>query len=449
MEESSAIMNIGRGLLGVVAILAVAFLLSAAKSKVNWRLVGGGLLLQLALAVLVLLTPGVRDVIDWISGQFVMVIDFTKAGTGMVFGPLSDQALTTETFAGRGFIFAIHALPTIIFFSALTSVLYYLRVLQYVVFGFAWVMKRLMRLSGAESLAAAANVFVGQTEAPLVVAPYIAKMTRSELMALMVGGMATIAGSVMVIYIGLIAGTDEASRKSIATLFLCASVMNAPAALLIAKILQPETEEVDTNLMLPRDRFGTNLLDALATGTGQGLKLALNVAAMLIAFLAFMALINHILAEWIGSHFLNDWIESWSGGIFDKLTMQSICGFLFAPFAWIIGVNPGDLLQVGKLLGQKIILNEFVAYDDLSQMKAAGSLSPKAIYLSCFALCGFANFSSIGIQLGGIGGMAPERRSTLAELGIKAMIGGAFATMLTASLAGMFYTWAGDLVLAQ
>ena len=373
---------------------------------------------------------------------------------------LADPEAAGAVFGeNRGFIFAFQVLPTIIFFSALASLLYYVGILQRIVFVLAWIMSRLMKLSGAESLAAAANVFVGQTEAPLVVKPYVPKMTRSEMMALMTGGMATIAGGVLVAYVGILGGNDATKTQEFAKFLLCASLMNAPAALYVAKILIPEEEKINRELLVPKESVGTNLLDAVATGTSQGLKLALNVAAMIIAFVALIALCNALLSDGLGALYidssgihldrekgwLNRLVTAFSGSgdggaaVFEVFSLESICGFLFAPVAALIGIESGDLLQAGSLLGKKMIVNEFIAYLDLATLNQSGALQPKSAFLVTFALCGFANFSSIGIQLGGIGTLAPDRRSTLAELGLKAMIGGTIASLLTASIAGMFF----------
>ncbi len=423
-------MDIVRGVIGVVILLGVCFLLSSGKRSINWRLVFGGIALQLLLAVLILRTDaGVA--VEWLSNGFVTLLSFSDVGAELMFGSLID----VEKY---GLAFKI--LPTIIFVSAITSVLYYLGVLQRVVFVFAWLMKRVMRLSGAESLATAANVFVGQTEAPLVVRPYVEGMTKSELMALMTGGMATIAGSVFGLYISILASDDPKAQVEIARQLLTASFMNAPAALLVAKMLIPEQEDVDEKLVVPRDKQGSNLLEALANGTTEGLKLALNVAAMLIVFVAVIALLNAFLG-WAGDfRGLNDWVKSASDGAFEKLSLEAIVGCIFAPVAWVIGANPGDLLQMGQLLGSKMVFNEFIAYSSLGEMKSAESLDPKSIFLATFALCGFANFASIGIQIGGIGALAPGRRSDLAKLGFLAMIGGTLASLLTASIAGMFFS---------
>ena len=426
-----------RGAFGIVVLIGIAWCLSADRGKIHWRIIGAGLLLQFAI-VLALKVKFVETVFSAVSGFFVDLMGFAIKGSEFVFGPLASAK-------SSGFIFACQVLPSIIFFSALTSLLYYLGILQFIVRIIAWVMSRAMKLSGTESLAAAANIFVGQTEAPLLVKPYISKMTRSELMALMVGGMATIAGAVMAAYIGMLGGDSDESQRQFANILLCASIMNAPAALYIAKVLVPETGQVNRNLSVSKESVGTNLLDAIASGTTQGLKLALNVGAMLIAFLALIAMFNHICSDWIGSFgwfglgSLNEAVSALSGGVFEKLTLEAVCGFLFAPLAWVIGVDWSEVLQVGSLLGIKTIANEFVGFGQLSELKAAGDLSPRSVYLATFALCGFANFSSIGIQLGGIGALAPERRADLASLAFKALIGGTLASLLSASIAGIFF----------
>ncbi|MDF1815036.1 MAG: nucleoside transporter C-terminal domain-containing protein [Verrucomicrobiales bacterium] len=425
-------MMILRGIIGIAILLGICYLLSNGRSRINWRVVVGGIILQILLAFFILKTD-IGIAVEWVSSGFVTLLSFSDQGAGFMFGELIDASK---------YGFAFKVLPTIIFVSALTSILYYLGILQWVVFGFAWVMKRIMGLSGAESLATAANVFIGQTEAPLVVKPYVAAMTRSELMALMTGGMATIAGSVFGLYIVTLAADDPIVKVQVARQLLTASFMNAPAALLIAKMLVPEREKFNDDLFVPREKQGSNLLEALTNGTTEGLKLALNVAAMLIVFVAVIALVNAIFG-WFGGLFdgwLNGIISSLSGGVFPTLTLQSLVGFLFSPFAWVIGANQGDLLQLGQLLGTKMVTNEFIAYLELGGMKEAGTLSPKAVFLATFALCGFANFSSIGIQIGGIGALAPERRSDLARLGFIAMIGGTLASLLSACVAGMFFS---------
>jgi CNT family concentrative nucleoside transporter len=437
-----------RGLLGIAGLLAVAYCLSSQRKCINWRVISGGLFLQLVIAALLLSNvPGVAFIFEGMSKFFVSLFGFAMSGSEFVFGVLGNpETIAEELGTKHNFVFAFHALPMIIFFSALSSLLYYMGVLQRVVKILAFAMSRMMKLSGAESLAAAANVFVGQTEAPLIIKPYVSRMTRSELAALMVGGMATIAGSVFGAYVIFLGGGDKQEMQMFGKVLLCASLMNAPAALLIAKMLVPETEEVSRNLNVAKERIGTNAIDAVANGTSEGLKLALNVAAMLIAFIAIIAMCNFMLGSWLGAIPLpgeagniNALVEHLSGGTFESLSLEAVCGFVFAPIAWLIGVGGEETLKVGQLIGVKVIANEFVAFASLGDLKAAGELSRHAVFLSTFALCGFANFASIGIQIGGIGGLAPERKADIARLGIKALIGGTLASLLSASVAGMFY----------
>lgn len=442
-DASSTSGSFIRAVIGVVGLLALAYLFSEDRKKVNWRVIGGGLALQFAIALGVLRLSWIEAFFGWIAGLFATALDISVQAAAFVFGPLSDIVMMNAAFEGRGFVFAFMALPSILFFSALSSLLYYFGILQLVVRGMAWVMSRVMRLSGAESLAAAANVFVGQTEAPLLVKPYVPKMTRSEILALMVGGMATIAGSVFAIYMGMLGGADEQSKLEFGKFLLCASAMNAPAALLMAKVLVPEREEVSQDLTVSRESIGRNPIDALANGTTQGLQLALNVAAMLIAFYAVIMLVNEMLAFFggialFGESNLNQWIQASSGERFDALSLQALFGFLFAPIAWLIGVSSHEILQVGQLIGTKIFATEFFAYAELAGMKEEG-LSAHSVFLSTFALCGFANFMSIGIQIGGIGALAPERRGDLASLGVKALFGGTMASLLSATIAGSLY----------
>ena len=434
--------SIPRALCGIIGLLAIAFLLSTDRKRINTRVVLGGLGLQLIIAFGVLKIAWVEALFGWIAHLFSVALQVSVDASAFVFGTLADFDKMNEVFDGEGFVFAFMALPSILFFSALSSILYYFGILQLVVRGMAWVMSRVMRLSGAESLAAAANVFVGQTEAPLIVKPYISKMTRSEMLALMVGGMATIAGSVFAIYMGMLGGSDQESRLLFGKFLLCASAMNAPAALLFAKILIPETEEVDRVVKVNRQEIGRNPIDALANGTTEGLKLALNVAAMLISFYAFILLINYFLSFIGGLSVnseadLNQWISTATDSRFVELSLQAIFGFLFAPIAWLIGVPSHEILEVGQLIGTKLFATEFFAFADLAELHSAG-LSERSVYLSTFALCGFANFMSIGIQIGGIGSLAPERRTELASLGIKALVGGTLASLLSASIAGLF-----------
>ena len=421
-----------RALFGFLFIVFIAWLISGNKRHINWKLVIAGLVLQVALGLMINLVPPVAHLFTWMSKFFVKIIGFTETGTRFLFG--------NDMIDSYGNTFVMKALPTIIFFSTLSAGLQYLGWLQKIVYAFAWLMNKTMRLSGAESLSAAGNIFLGQTEAPLMVRPYIPKMTKSELMCLMSGGMATIAGSVLATYVAFLGGDNVESQTKFASFLLMASVMNAPAAVVMAKIIVPEThyDQLDSNLDISKEKAGVNLIDALARGAADGLKLALNVGAMLLAFIAVIAALNYILKDLIGAHTgLNAVIVSSTGGVFDGFSMEYLLGNIFRFFAWLIGVDWGQSLQVGSLLGKKIVVNEFVAYLDLAVMKDSGLLNPKSILIATFALCGFANFSSIAIQIGGIGGMAPKRQGDISKLGIRALIAGTLASMLTATLAGV------------
>ncbi len=432
------ITSIGRGVLGIAVLIGIAWLFSTNRKKINWKLVIVGLLLQLTLAVGVLGSTNIYSFFNGIGGIFVSILGFTEEGTKFLFG--NDFGAMSGNF---GVIFAFHVLPTIVFFSAFTSLLYYFGILQKIVYGLAWVMKRTMGLSGAESLAAAANVFIGQTEAPLVVKPYLAKMTKSEMLSLMTGGMATIAGGVMVAFIGFLAGpgADDATRQVFATHLLTASLMSAPAALLVAKILVPETEDFNKEMKFSKINMGSNVLEVIANGTTEGLKLAVNVGVMLLVFIAMMAMLNYVMLEWVGGLTgLNETIKASTGGRYAGLTLEYVMGYVFSPIAWLIGVNGNDMLLVGQLLGEKTILNEFYAYASLGKLKEAGLFTEnKSIIIATYALCGFSNFASIGIQIGGIGALAPERRTLLSQLGLRALLGGTIACLLTASIIGMFF----------
>lgn len=419
----------------MATLIGIAWLFSANRKAINWRLVFIGLGLQLILAFLVLEVTGVTLVVEWFSRAFLKVTQFTSAGTDFLFAPFGqpalDQALTN---------FAFTILPTIVFFSALTSMLYYFGVLQWVVFAFAWVMKRLMGLSGAESLAAAGNMFLGQTEAPLLIRPYLDKMTRSEMMSLMTGGMATIAGGVLASYVGFLGGDDPEQKLLFTKHLLTASVMSAPAAVVAAKILVPETESFDRSMKVSKDKIGTNVLEALANGTTDGLKLAINVGAMLLVFTALMAFGNYGLFK-IGSITgLNEWIVEATDARYAGLSFQFVLGYAFAPIAWLLGVDSADMVLVGQLLGEKTILNEFIGYISLGNMKDAGLFTEeKSVVMATYILCGFANFASIGIQIGGIGALVPNRKGLLSQLGLRALIGGTMACLFTAVIVGMFY----------
>ncbi|MCB0554443.1 MAG: Na+ dependent nucleoside transporter [Phaeodactylibacter sp.] len=431
-----------RGLLGIVVMLGVCYLLSNNRRAINWRLVGMGMTMQFILAIAILRVPLIKKIFDVIASFFVVVLDFTEAGANFVLGSWPSVTQVTDgsgALVTVGYIFAFKVLPTIIFFSALSSVLYYLGILQLIIKGFAWVMTRTMKLTGAESLAAAANVFIGQTEAPLVIKPYLESMSRSEILCLMTGGMATIAGGVFAAYVGFLGGEDPVSRQMFATHLLTASIISAPAAIVAAKMLFPETREIDMEhqkLDIPRQDVGNNLLDAISRGTTDGLKLAVNVGAMLLVFTAFISMLNYLLEHWVGSWTgLNGYVVEKTAGRFEGFNMQYVLGLLFAPFAWVLGVPSKDILLVGQLLGLKTTLNEFFAYAELQKLENA--MGFKSLIISTYALCGFANFASIGIQIGGIGAIAPGQRTALTELGIKALIGGTIASFLTAAIAGV------------
>ena len=417
------------GLFGLTVLISIAWLSSNNRGAVDWKLVASGIGLQLLFAIIVILVPGGREFFGLLSRIFVKVIEFAMVGSEFIFGDLA----RADSF---GFVFAFQVLPTIIFFASLMGVLYHLGIMQKVVQGMAWVMLKILRVSGSESLAVAANVFVGQTEAPLVVRPYIAKMTESELFTMMVAGMATIAGAVLAAYIALLGGADEAQRLFYARHLLAASVMAAPATIVIAKLLRPETGESLTkgSVKLEVEKTAGNAIEAAANGAAVGVKLALNVGGMLLAFLALIAMIDYPLA-WIGE------ITGLEVFIGKPLGLSIILGYLLSPLAWVIGVPWSDSIAVGALIGEKAIANEFVAYSHLNEIKE--TLSPKALLISTYALCGFANFSSIAIQIGGIGGLAPERKGDIARLGLRAVLGGTIATMMTATIAGVLTSFAG------
>lgn len=426
-------MSVARGLLGICTLVLIAFLFSNNRKAINWRLVIIGLGLQFTFAILVLKVYYVEKFFDYFSSFFVTLLSFTKAGSSFLFGEM------VNIDGSLGYVFAFQILPTIIFFSALTSVLFYLGILQKLVYVFAWVMKKTMGLSGAESLAAAGNIFIGQTEAPLLIKPYIEKMTRSELLCLMSGGMATIAGGVLGAYIVFLGGKDEAVQLFYAKHLLAASIMSAPAAIVVAKILIPETEKINEELTLPKEKLGSNVLEAISNGTVDGIKLAVNVGGMLLVFIAFIAMFNYLVQDKLGALTgLNEWAISFSEGRYDGFSLQFILGYICAPLVWLLGICKEDMVLVGQLLGEKTVLNEFIAYATLGEMKVENAFhEQKSIIMSTYILCGFANFASIGIQIGGIGVLAPSRRSHLSQLGLRALLGGALACLFTAVIVGM------------
>ncbi|MBI6119456.1 NupC/NupG family nucleoside CNT transporter [Salegentibacter maritimus] len=424
--------SIWRGALGMLSLLFIAFLFSSNRKAINWKTIGIGLSAQLLLAIGVLKISFIQKIFEFIGNIFVLILDFTAAGSEFLLGGMMD----VDSF---GFIFLFQVLPTIIFFSALTSVLFYLGIIQIVVKGMAMILTRLMGISGAESLSVAGNIFLGQTEAPLMIKAYLERMNRSEILLVMIGGMATVAGGVLAAYIGFLGGDDPELRLQFAKHLLAASVMAAPGAIVVSKILYPQENKINTNVEVSSDKIGSNILDAIANGTTEGLKLAANVAAMLLVFIAFIAMINYIL----------NWTGSWTGinaflaenTPYSSFSLEAILGTIFAPLMWLIGVAKEDMMLMGQLLGIKLAASEFVGYVQLADLKnTANALSlnyEKSVIMATYMLCGFANFASIGIQIGGIGSLAPGQRKTLSEFGMKALIGGTIASLLSATLAGM------------
>lgn len=430
-----AISRIAFGFFGLAVLIGIAWLASNNKRRVDWKLVATGVSLQIAFAAVVLLVPGGKEVFDAIGHGFVKVLSFVNEGSGFIFGSLME----TKNF---GFIFAVQVLPTIIFFAALMGVLYHLNVMQTIVRTMAWAITKVMRVSGAETTSVCASVFIGQTEAPLTVRPYIAKMTQSELLTMMIGGMAHIAGGVLAAYVGMLGGGDPEQQVFYAKHLLAASIMAAPATMVIAKILVPETGEPLTRgtVKMEVEKTTANIVDAAAAGAGDGLRLALNIGAMLLAFIALIALLNWPLT-WLGD------VTGLAAAIGKPTDLATIFGYVLAPLAWAIGTPWQDAQVVGSLIGQKVVINEFVAYLQLGEIvngKVAGvSLTEQGRLIATYALCGFANFSSIAIQIGGIGGLAPERRQDLARFGMRAVLGGSIATFMTATIAGVL-TWFGS-----
>lgn len=422
--------NMLRGLLGMFFLIMVCFALSNNRKAINWRLVMIGVVAQICFALGVLKVNFVKIFFGWVSEKFVELINIGHKGIEFIFGNLADPS------GNWAYIFAVQVLPNIIFFSALSAMLYYLGILQKIVFVFAWMLKKI-GISGPESVSTAANIFLGQTEAPLMIRPFLDKMTRSEILCVMVGGMANTAGSVLAAYVGFLGGDDPDQQKYFALHMLSQSIMSAPAAIVVSKLLFPQTENVIRELNVPREKIGDNFLDAISLGTTDGLKLAVNVGAMLIVFTALMYLCNWILGS-LGYWFnINDDVARITNGRYDSLSLQMILGYVFSPVAWLIGVNSTEMVAVGQLLGEKTILNEFVAYVSFGQMKTAGTIAdPKSILIATYALCGFANFASIGIQIGGISQLAPTQRRNLTELGVRALIGGTIACLMCGCIAG-------------
>lgn len=425
--------GLARGALGMAVLILISYLFSANQRAIKWKTVGIGLGIQLLIAIGVLKIPFVKIAFESIGKVFISILDFTRSGSKFLFEGL---VVDTDTF---GYIFAFQVLPTIVFFSALTSVLFYLGIIQKVVRALAWLLTKSLGISGAESLSIAGNIFLGQTEAPLLIKAYLEKMSKSEILLVMIGGMATVAGAVLAAYIGFLGGDDPALQLVFAKHLLAASVMAAPGAIVVSKILYPQTEGINTDVHVSSDKIGANFLDAIANGTTEGLKLALNVGAMLLVFVAFIAMINGILG-WIGDWTtLNHWIAANSP--YEAFSLEAILGTVFAPLMWLIGVNNEDIMLMGQLLGIKLAASEFVGYIQLAELKNMANITHftynKSVIMATYMLCGFANFASIGIQIGGIGSLAPGQRKTLSEFGMRAVLGGTLASLISATIAGM------------
>lgn len=421
-----------RGILGIVTVLAVAYALSYDRKRIDWKLIGGGLIMQLIFALAVLYVPFVGTALEWMGKAFIKLMDFTQAGVGFLLGPYATKS--------NGFIFLIHSLPVVIFFSALVSLFYYWGIIQRVVGAFSWLLRKFMNISGAEGLVTSGNIFMGMTESPVLIKNYLPAMNKSEIFLVMVSGMGTIAGTVMATYIGMLSGGDPVARVLFAKHLISASLMAAPGSIVLAKMLCPQTEvAVDQAATLEKGSSHPTALDALAAGTSTGIRLMVNIAAMLLVFIALVALANYLLEGLLGRYTgLNEWIVSVTDGKAQGLTFQFILGVILAPFMWLIGILSPDIMLVGSLLGQKTILNEFVAYFQLQEWKDAGMfMYQKSILMSTYILCGFANISSIGILLGGMGVLAPEKKEMITRFGFPAMIAGALVSVLSATIIGM------------
>jgi len=418
----------------MLVLILIAFLFSSNRKAINWKTVGIGLGIQLLLAIGVLKVSFVQAAFEAVGKLFISILDFTLTGSRFLLGNL----LNLED-PSIGYVFAFQILPTIIFFSALTSVLFYLGIIQKVVKGLAWLLTKFLGISGAESLSVAGNIFLGQTEAPLMIKAYLEKMNKSEILLVMIGGMATVAGGVLAAYIGFLGGNDPELKLQFAKHLLAASVMAAPGAIVISKMLYPQTEAINMEVKVSSEKIGSNILDAIANGTTEGLKLAVNVGAMLLVFVAFIAMLNGFFG-WIGDiTSLNDWIAANTS--YDSFSLEAILGTVFAPLMWLIGVDSEDIMLMGQLLGIKLASSEFVGYTQLATLKDMSSATHftynKSVIMATYMLCGFANFASIGIQIGGIGSLAPGQRKVLSEFGLKAVLGGSLASLLSATIAGM------------
>lgn len=422
-----------RGLLGMAVIIFISWLFSVNRKAIPWKTVAIGLSIQISLALSVMYVPFVQDFFSFVAKVFVSIIGFTTDGTEFLFASYSTGKIEAPLQT-----FAINVLPPIIFFSALTSILFYLGIIQRVVYGLSWVMQRFMKLSGAESLSVAGNIFIGQTESPLMVKAYLSKMTKSELLLVMSGGMATLAGGVLAVYIRVLGGGDPMQELIYAKHLLAASIMAAPGVIVISKILVPQTEEYVEDAKIDSDQAGKNILDSISNGTSEGMKLAVNVAAMLLVFIALIAMINFMFFKIGAVSGLNEWIADVSSGQYDGLSLQFILGYAMAPLMWLLGVHSADIALVGQILGEKIIMTEFIGYISLGDLKEAGAFhDPKSIIMGTYMLCGFANFASIGIQIAGIGSLAPNQRLQLSKYGMKALLAGTLASLLSATIVGI------------
>ena len=431
-HDGISVTSIARGLLGISAIVVIAYLLSNNKKNIDWKTIGIGLLSQIIIAVGVIKVDAVKIFFEKIGEAFLAIVVFTNEGTKVLFGELANSDK-------YGAIFAFQILPVIIFFSALTSVLYYYGIIQKVVKAMAWLLTKLLNISGQESLAVVGNIFLGQTEAPLLVKGYLNKMNRSEYFLLMTGGMATVAGSVLAAYIGFLGGDDPVQRVEVAKNLIIASVMAAPGAIVISKLMYPQVETINKDFKVNEEITGDNLLTAITNGTRDGIKMAVNVGAMLLVFLALIALVNGILFQGADLFGINDWIQN--NTVYDSLSLELILGYIFAPLMWLIGIAKEDITLMGQLLGVKLAASEFVAYIELASLKDISSVIhltyQKSVIMATIMLCGFANFASIGIQVAGIGILAPKKYKLLTELGLKAMIAGTLVSLLSATMVGM------------
>lgn len=430
-HQGMSMVSLGKGILGMLVLILMAYTLSNNRKNIPWKIVGLGLLLQIVIAIAVIKISWIKGFFEYVSGFFVKVLEYTQVGTQMLLGEFANSD-------EYGFVFVFQALPIIIFFSALTSLFYYFGIIQKVVKGLAWSLRKLLGISGAESLAVAGNIFLGQTEAPLLIKEYLGKMTRSQMFLVMVGGMATVAGSVMGAYIGFLGGNDPVQRLEFAKSLLAASVMAAPGAVVIAKIMFPQMDKIPEFVSIPKDRLGNNFLTAISNGTSEGIKMAVNVGAMLLVFISLIALLNGIFSGIGESTGLNGWVAQHTP--YTQFSIEFVLGYLFAPLMWLIGVAAEDMALMGQLLGVKIVASEFVGYVQLVDLKNVSNVMhfghQKSVVMATYMLCGFANFASIGIQIGGIGILAPNQRKNLSELGLKAMIAGSIVSLMSATIAG-------------